>query len=59
MILPSTTTGRPFIFHWRKQGGAMEGKARDFLFRYIRPTGNELSGYTPSYAMGRVLDEAL
>lgn len=50
---------RPFIFHWRKNGSALEGKGRDSLFRYIRPTGNILRGYTPSYAMGRVLDETL
>jgi RNA ligase len=25
--------------------------------RSIRPTGNELPGYEPSYAMGRVLEE--
>jgi hypothetical protein len=29
------------------------------MFRMVRPTGNVLEGYTPSYAMGRVMDEAL
>jgi RNA ligase len=50
---------RPFIFHWRKSGGQIDGRARDSLFRFIRPTGNRLPGYTPSYAMGRVIDEAI
>jgi RNA ligase len=50
---------RPFIFTWRKQGGElMKGRSRDVVFRAIRPTGNVLPGYVPSYALGRVLDEA-
>jgi RNA ligase len=50
---------RPFIFSWRKQGGdLLSGRSRDVVFRTIRPTGNVLPGYVPSYAMGRVLDEA-
>ena len=52
--LPADT--RQFLFGFRK-GGAIVGKARDALMRSIRPTGNELAGYVPSYAMGRVLDE--
>jgi hypothetical protein len=27
--------------------------------RSIRPTGNTLAGYVPSYAMGRVLEDAV
>ena len=50
---------RPFIFHWRKAGGQIEGRARETLYRTVRPTGNALPGYAPSYAMGRVMDEAL
>jgi RNA ligase len=50
---------RPFIFHWRKDGGRLAGRARDGLFRTVRPTGNVLEGYAPSYAMGRVIDDAL
>lgn len=53
--LPEDT--RPFVFTWRKGGGRLDGKARQLLFRAVRPTGNELAGYVPSYAMGRVLDE--
>jgi RNA ligase len=34
------------------------GKARDWLMRSIRPTGNVLAGSVPSYAMGRVLEDA-
>jgi len=48
---------RPFIFHWRKAGGKLVGGARDGLFRAIRPTGNALPGYAPSYAMTRMIDE--
>ncbi len=47
----------PYLFGFRKSGGIV-GKARDSVMRSIRPTGNILPGYTPSYAMGRVLDEA-
>jgi len=51
---------RSFIFPYRKSGGdLLSGKARQALFRAIRPTGNALDGYTPSYAMNRVMDEAL
>jgi RNA ligase len=49
---------RPFIFNWRKFGGQLQGKSRDSLWRAIRPTGNVLPGYTPSYAMHRVMDES-
>jgi RNA ligase len=50
---------RPFIFHWRKAGGRIDGRARETLYRTVRPTGNVLAGYKPSYALGRVMDEAL
>jgi RNA ligase len=51
---------RPFVFAFRKQGGdLMVGRARQLLFRSIRPTANELPGYVPSYAMHRALDEAM
>jgi RNA ligase len=44
---------------WRKLGGdLMKGRSREVVFRAIRPTGNVLPGYAPSYALGRVLDEA-
>lgn len=50
---------RAFIFPYRKNGGdLLSGKARAALFRAIRPTGNALDGYTPSYAMNRVMDDA-
>jgi RNA ligase len=50
---------RPFIFSWRKQrGDLLKGRSREVVFRAIRPTGNVLPGYVPSYALGRVLDEA-
>ncbi len=37
----------------------MSGRARQVVFRSIRPTANDLPGYEPSYAINRVLDEAL
>jgi RNA ligase len=52
------TDVQPFIFPWRKSGGKIEGRSREALFRHIRPTGNRLPGYTPSYAMNRVADDA-
>jgi putative RNA ligase len=51
---------RPLIFPYRKQSGdLMSGRARQMLFRLIRPTANELPGYVPSYAINRVLDESM
>jgi len=55
--LPSEV--QPFIFAWRKFGGKLEGRARDTLLRMIRPTGNELGGYQPSYALSRVMEESI
>jgi RNA ligase len=53
-------TARSFIFPYRKNGGdLLTGRARQALFRVIRPTGNRLDGYTPSYAMNRVTEENL
>lgn len=48
---------RPYLFGFRKSG-AVQGRAREALLRAIRPVANVLPGYTPSYAMGRLLDEA-
>lgn len=51
---------RSLIFPYRKNGGdLLAGKSRRAVYRAIRPTGNVLDGYTPSYAMNRVMDEAL
>ncbi len=50
---------RQFIFPYRKNGGdLLSGKTRQSLFRTIRPTGNVLEGYTPSYAINRVTEES-
>jgi RNA ligase len=50
---------RRFIFLYRKNGGdLLTGRARDLLFRSIRPDANVLEGYTPSTAMNRVMSEA-
>ncbi len=51
---------RSFIFPCRKDGEAFPtGRFREQMWRHIRPTGNTLMGYEPSYAMARVMDEAL
>ncbi len=51
---------RSFIFSYRKNNGnLLIGKPRQALFRSIRPTGNVLNGYTPSYAMNRVIEESI
>lgn len=50
---------RGFIFPYRKNGGdLLSGRTRHALFHGIRPSGNELDGYVPSYAVRRVADEA-
>jgi RNA ligase len=54
--LPAET--RPYLFAYRKSG-AITGNARKTLLRSIRPAANALPGYTPSYAMGRMLEEAV
>ncbi|WP_223650147.1 T4 RnlA family RNA ligase [Hymenobacter psoromatis] len=48
---------RPFLFAWRKSGGQLAGKQREALFRAIRPAGNELVGYVPSYAIQRATED--
>lgn len=52
---------RKLIFPYRKSNGNLleNQRSREALFRFLRPTGNRLEGYTPSYAMNRVMDEAL
>ncbi len=46
------------IFDVRKSGGnLLEGRARRKFFDRIRPTGNDLPGYTPSHAMHRALTD--
>lgn len=58
--LPFEPQIRRYIFAWRKTGGDLLGnpKARAALMREIRPTANNLPGYTPSYAINRVLEES-
>jgi RNA ligase len=48
---------KQFLFPFRKANGKLEGKTRATLFRTIRPTGNFLEGYTPSYAINRIAEE--
>jgi hypothetical protein len=38
---------------------AIRSALNDILLRMIRPTGNVLPGYVPSYAMNRVVEETL
>jgi RNA ligase len=54
-VLPDDMRG--FVFGFRK-AGSISGRTRGSLMREVRPSGNELPGYVPSYAMGRILDEA-
>jgi RNA ligase len=54
--LPAETRG--YVFGFRKSGGAIDVRARQALFRQIRPVGNDLPGYVPSFAMNRVREEA-
>lgn len=52
---------RSLIFPCRRFGVTVfskNPKTRETLFRAIRPTGNNLEGYTPSYAINRVMDES-
>lgn len=49
---------RSFIFPFRKTGDLLVGRSRESLFRAIRPTGNQLEGYTPSSSINRVFEEA-
>ena len=49
---------RLYLFAFRKSG-TFTGKLRESLMWSIRPTGNVLAGYVPSYAMGRVLEDAV
>ena len=46
-----------FVFPYRKKGG-LPG-VRSGLLRTIRPTANELEGYTPSHPIKRVAEDAL
>ncbi len=50
---------RPFVFDYRNSGGSlMDGRSRDRLYRTIRPTGNVLPGYVPSFAVSRVKEDS-
>lgn len=51
---------RGFIFPYRKSGGDLmrSEKFRSALFRTLRPRGNQLAGYVPSYAMNRIMEES-
>ena len=58
LALPSQPDDvRPYLFGFRKTGG-ITGKSRDSLMRSIRPAGNALPGYVPSFAIGRALADA-
>jgi RNA ligase len=54
---------RSFVFPRRKHAGNLDAmishpRTREALFRSLRPTGNVLPGYRPSYAINRILEEA-
>ena len=48
---------QPFVFDWRKSGGKLGPRSMATMFRGVRPTGNVLAGYTPSFAVNRVQDD--
>jgi RNA ligase len=51
---------RPYIFLYRKDGAAFPSdRAAEKIWRDLRPTGNELEGYVPSFAMNRLVEDAL
>jgi RNA ligase len=51
---------RPYIFLFRKDGDAFpSNRAAEKVWRDLRPTGNELDRYVPSYAMNRLVEDAL
>jgi RNA ligase len=51
---------RSFVFPCRKDGPLFPAiRTKEVMWRHIRPTGNELEGYIPSYAMNRMMDDAL
>lgn len=49
---------RSFLFPYRKFGDLLASNSRQFVFLRVCPTGNRLEGYTPSYAINRVMEEA-
>jgi len=49
---------KSLVFSYRNHGNLMEGRAREQIFKMVRPTGNKLEGYTPSRSINLVLDEA-
>ncbi len=48
---------RPYLFDYRKSGGKLGHRSMATMFRNVRPTGNVLAGYTPSFAVNRVQDD--
>lgn len=59
MLSSLPADARHFVFPYRKGGGnLLVGRARVALFKELRPTGNNLPGYVPSYAMNRLEEEA-
>ena len=48
---------RGYLFGFRRHGGLV-GKARASVMRDLRPTGNVLPGYVPSYAVDRLSNDA-
>ncbi len=48
---------QPYLFDYRKSGGKLGPRSMATLYRNVRPTGNVLAGYTPSFAVNRVQDD--
>lgn len=50
---------RKFVFPYRHAGDRIgQWKLRQALHRAVRPTGNTLEGYVPSYMLSQVMEEA-
>jgi putative RNA ligase len=53
---------RHLVFPFRKHNSfcmSQDSRFRKAVYKLVRPTGNVLEGYTPSYAMHRVAEESL
>ncbi len=54
--LPADVRG--YLFGWRKSGGKLTGKPLQSALRDVRPNGDVLPGYRPSFALNRLLEES-
>jgi RNA ligase len=57
LALALPTDVRGFVFAWRRSG-ALTGKSLSSIWRSVRPTGNQLPGYTASHEMSSIPADA-